>query len=666
MDGSRLGLTVNGIHLTLIDDDHAVLSINDASAEEGDDLNFEVTLDKAVPGGLTVTPTFTHGTADSGDYTPNTATLRFDGTGRETKTISLSTIEDTQVEGDETFTLHIEVSGTPHSVAADGTGTGTIIDDDLDTAERLLRIHEPILADVSLAMTESVVDAASGRMQQTDHAPSRRFNYRGAGRYMDVSGAPGVIASRNGDFGQSPSPRGVDLSHGGEPGAMMPQSGQARISQDGSGASRDPHSLSFRQMLGTMSFEYSLLDPEDRKDAAGSTTIWGQGDLRSLGGSHDYGDSSESVSWNGDVLGLLIGVDRRFRSGLLVGLAASRFDSEMDYKAHDAEGRFEGVYKTSMTSAHPYANWAATPRLDLWAAGGYGQGEILFDEQRLGIQKADSDWLSGAAGGELLLTDLKELLAGGETSLDLKADAFATRLEARDNGKLVQDLSVRAHRLRLAVVGEHRRVLASGASFAPALEIGARRDGGAGETGIGLEISTRLRYESASGRLSVELRAHRLAVFDGGKEEWGFGGMMHLAPDAHGRGFSLSLRPSYGAHGSGAEGMWRGRPTGRGVGMLPSGSLDGEFGYGLPWSGESALLTLVSGFSMHAEGGMRQSLGTLLECAGLRLRFDLARSPTPEGREYGIKLQFAKQFGPERQARPPSPPQPTANDSFNR
>ena len=42
----------------------AALSIADAGAEEGDSLmSFTVTLDKAVAGGLKVTPTFTDGTA---------------------------------------------------------------------------------------------------------------------------------------------------------------------------------------------------------------------------------------------------------------------------------------------------------------------------------------------------------------------------------------------------------------------------------------------------------------------------------------------------------------------------------------------------------------------------------------------------------------------------
>ena len=142
-----VGLTVSGtsasvtasdtatgtIHSTLIlspGQDPAV-TIGDASANEGDALSFTVTLDKAVSGGLKVTPGFTDVTATKGtDYTENTAALTFAGTAGETKTFNVSTDEDAVVETNETFTVGLTVSGTSVTVTATDTGTGTITDDD--------------------------------------------------------------------------------------------------------------------------------------------------------------------------------------------------------------------------------------------------------------------------------------------------------------------------------------------------------------------------------------------------------------------------------------------------------------------------------------------------------------------------------------------------------
>ena len=114
-----------------ITDDGAAVTVNDSSANEGDAISFTVTLDKAVAGGLKVTPGFTDVTATEGtDYTENTSVLTFTGTAGETKTFTVSTTEDTDVETDETFTVGLTVSGTTATVTATDTGTGTITDDD--------------------------------------------------------------------------------------------------------------------------------------------------------------------------------------------------------------------------------------------------------------------------------------------------------------------------------------------------------------------------------------------------------------------------------------------------------------------------------------------------------------------------------------------------------
>ena len=116
---------------TITDDDSAAVTIADASANEGDAISFTVTLDKAVAGGLKVTPSFTDVTATEGtDYTENTAALTFAGTAGETKTFTVSTTEDTVAEAAETFTVGLGVSGTTATVTATDTGTGTITDDD--------------------------------------------------------------------------------------------------------------------------------------------------------------------------------------------------------------------------------------------------------------------------------------------------------------------------------------------------------------------------------------------------------------------------------------------------------------------------------------------------------------------------------------------------------
>ena len=128
VSGSASGLRTRGATVTITDDDGRLgtvpaLTVEDATAAEGDSLAFTVTLDKAVSGGLTVTPSFTDGTATSDtDYTENTAALTFTGAAGETETFKVATTEDAVVESDETFTVSLAVSGTTET--GDGGGHG--------------------------------------------------------------------------------------------------------------------------------------------------------------------------------------------------------------------------------------------------------------------------------------------------------------------------------------------------------------------------------------------------------------------------------------------------------------------------------------------------------------------------------------------------------------
>ncbi len=127
----------------------AVVTIADAAADEGDDITFTVTLDKAVAGGFTVTPSFTDGTATEGeDYSENKAGISFAGTKGETQTFTVATTDDTDEESDETFTVALAVSGTTQTVTATSSATGTIRDDD-ETPE------PPALSSVAITSTPS-------------------------------------------------------------------------------------------------------------------------------------------------------------------------------------------------------------------------------------------------------------------------------------------------------------------------------------------------------------------------------------------------------------------------------------------------------------------------------------------------------------------------------
>ncbi len=132
---------------TISDDDAATtLSINDVTVTEGNtgtvNATFTVTLSAASGQEVKVNYETANGTAlQPSDYTPITGTLTF-APGETTKTITVAVKGDTVDEANEAFNVNL---ATPvNATIADGTGVGTITDDDAATT---LSINDVIVTE---------------------------------------------------------------------------------------------------------------------------------------------------------------------------------------------------------------------------------------------------------------------------------------------------------------------------------------------------------------------------------------------------------------------------------------------------------------------------------------------------------------------------------------
>jgi chitinase len=109
------------------------LSVANATIGEGaagtTQLTFTVTLSAAATGPVTVGYATANGTATAGtDYAATTGTLTF-ATGQTSQTVTVAVTGDAAAEANETLTLTL--SGATGATIADGTGIGTIVNDDL-------------------------------------------------------------------------------------------------------------------------------------------------------------------------------------------------------------------------------------------------------------------------------------------------------------------------------------------------------------------------------------------------------------------------------------------------------------------------------------------------------------------------------------------------------
>ena len=127
--------TADGTGTIVNDDAPPSFSIDNVTHNEGDvgTTNFVFTVTKTGSTGLSSSVNFTtlDGTATiaDNDYQSNTGTLTF-GPTDATMQITVLVNGDTQVEADETFTVHL--SGATNATIGTADGTGTIVNDDTD------------------------------------------------------------------------------------------------------------------------------------------------------------------------------------------------------------------------------------------------------------------------------------------------------------------------------------------------------------------------------------------------------------------------------------------------------------------------------------------------------------------------------------------------------
>ena len=455
-------------------------------------------------------------------------------------------------------------------------------------------VVETVLPQVMRAMTAGTVDAISGRVRQASpgRTPDRKASLGGASTLTEA-----LQANRQA------------LENG---------------------------TLDLDRLLARSSFALPL-------NAAGAggggllrdLTVWGSGDYRSFSG----GDR-QSVSYDGDVASVSLGIDTRLSPELLAGVSVARGQGSVDYTDSNAR---KGEFTTTLTSVNPYMGWQGPGGTNLWAAAGYGTGEVEI-EDAAGTESSDLTQQMVAGGLSVPVVTSDRLIEGGTVSLSLKAETAFTWAEVDASGTLAS-AELSASRQRLTVEGSYTRKLASGGTFTPSMEIGVRNDGGDGETGSSVEAGGGLRYADPATGLTVEGRVRTLLVHSEDYEEWGLSGLIRIDPGSAGRGLALNVQPAWGRTASGVRRLWE---TGVAGGGSPAyravGRVDAEIGYGLSSSPGPGTVTPYAGLGLAGEGPRSWRAGTRWQVApGSRLSLDGAwrEAARYSGPEHSLTLRGA-------------------------
>ena len=394
------------------------------------------------------------------------------------------------------FTLMVTDGNAPAGETATATDTVTITVDE-DTAAVTTALNDAILSEVTRVLVNSTAGSITRRVGQA------------------VGGAPPVPSF---NFAGQDNLASALQTHG------------EAMSED----SRD-----IKEMLAGSEFVMPL--NAGAGSLASSMVFWGGGEY------HNFSGESDALDWDGDLLGAQLGLDARLHNDILVGVAVSWLESEVDYK--DDTGIFgKGDYELAITSTHPYIGWRAG-ELDFWATLGYGAGDLEITEQGETPQSRDVNLRTVGSGTSGMLWQ------NDDTKLRLKGEFSQSTLEVRGGAFAKQKID--ATSFRVAVEAARSRTLDGGGVFAPSLEIGARYDGGDGETGRGVEAGAGLRYNKPGSRFTIDGKVRALLVHDAGYEEWGMSGTVRFAPGVDAQGVSFSVSPGYGNSGSGVQELWR-------------------------------------------------------------------------------------------------------------
>ena len=602
-------------------DDAPELAVADAQAiEDAGVMVFSVKLN--APSSLTITVDYatSDGTAAAGaDYSAAYGSLLF-MPGDVERTVSVLLQADEMYEADETFVLTL--SNPVNAELADAAATGTVISDDDTTPVALAWLSR-----FGRTVATQVVDTLESRFY---------------GAFTDEASVT------LGGLQMSPGLAPVTLD---EP-ALGWDADMASIhGLAWTGANRQVSGASspdMRRLLSMSSFKWtsgagahssgnSRLDSAPSADNAGFVgtaapiTYWGRGTLT------EFDSRDGDIILDGDVLTGTLATDYEGER-LLGGLAVSYSDGDGSFRMSGTEGDLDAT----LVSIYPYARLEMTDNISAWAVLGYGTGDMKMTTDT-GEATVDTD-----IEMKLSAMGMRGVLLSTETlAVALKSDAFLVSMDADATEGLESPIDTDVGRVRMLLEGSHSRTLSGGGILRPALEFGLRYDDAEdAETGFGLELGGALRYSDPAHGLTMEAKARALLAHeDGGYEEWGVGGYLHLDPSVAGRGVSLRLDSSWGAMADGANRLWAHQNTG---GLAsdtytnPMGRIDLELGYGMDVPGGYGVLIPYSALELTGGDSRTYRLGWqyILDGDSLYMSLDgMRRERDGDSPDHGLMLR---------------------------
>ena len=574
-------------------------------------LDFVVTLDRPLTWAVTVDyATGKAGdTATAGaDYTPTAGTLSF-AAGETSKTVSVPVLADAHDDAGETLTLTL--SNPSGARIADATATGTIANDG--------PIPKAWTARFGRTVADQVLEAVESRMR-TANLPGAEVVLGGERIGLGTSGADTPEAGPAGDDGRAEALKVAETEawlKAVEMAALL----ETETGPDGA-QDEEARTMSVRDFLLGSSFSLT-----SKTASGGLASFWGRWAATQFEGREG------ELALDGEVTTAMLGVDRtwgpvpgwsdgeasggpgRWSAGLILSHSTGEggYSATSDADDGDLSAAMSGTVEARLTGLFPWARNALTDRVEAWAVGGFGQGEMTVTPEGQPALAAGLDLRMAATGLR------GAVLEGGEDGLSLAARADAMVVETAsgrgrgESGGTLAPARATATRLRLGLEASRSLPLGNGAVLTPVLEAGVRHDGGDAETGFGIDLGGGISLSAPELGLEAEIRGRGLLshATKGFRERGVSGSLSWRQRSDSDRGATLSLKQDLGGSPSGGVDSLLSRATLDGL-AADSGGGEGDdlaawrteasFGYGLSALGNRFTLTPEAGAAFSDAG----------------------------------------------------------------
>ena len=439
-----------------------------------------------------------------------------------TATFSLKPIDDSVDERDETVT----VGGSARNLEVDAAVLKIVNNDPLP---------QGWIARFGRTVVEQVLEAVENRMTGP-RAP--RSELRLAGRRVETAATPSEEPASGTDGWRAAAPYPGDDPAG------------VHSSRSGIG----PRTASGSRLLSGSSFAVTR-----GSEAEGIVSLWGRGAISRFDGREDR------VSLDGEVASVLLGADWT-RDRATSGLILSRSRGEGGYRGVSDSG----TVSSTLTGLFPWGRYDLNERLSIWGVAGYGGGEFAMTPARQATIRSDLRLFTGAVGMRGVLADPSET---GGLELAVKTDGYHMRAETGRTSEM-KAIGADVNRLRLGLEGSYPFRFADRSVLATRAEIGARKDGGDAETGMGVDVGGGLSWTHPASGVSAEVNGRGLLTHESrGFRIVGIAGSLSWNPKpATNQGPSFTIGQTAGASATGGMNAL----FGRGIPAEPAANESGD------------------------------------------------------------------------------------------